>query len=65
MSSRIYTLAELFGCHSHFCNGEDKMAVDYFNKTAPSYDKQNYHVYHEKSMRFIEEQILGESIDEK
>lgn len=65
MSSRIHTLVDLFGCHNHFCNDEERLSSDYLNRTEPCYDKTGYENARLQSMKFIEDRILRESFDEK
>lgn len=60
MASRIYSLTELCGCESHFCDSDEKLSTTYFLDAEPiDYKKANEAVrdFREESLKFLRKYI--------
>ena len=68
MSSRIYTLCELFGTQKHFCDTGDKLSLTYvdslFTKDM-SFDTQRLISQREKSIKFLMDNLKEPKLPKK
>ena len=58
MSSRIGTLIELFGCRGVFCNEERMRKLSYLKSYKVDYDRKQFKELYDKSLSYIENQIV-------
>ncbi len=57
MSSRIYTLFDIFGCTDHFCDRKEKVSIDYIENTPDidfSHENQTLNRLKEESLEYLQ-----------